>query len=163
MTTTTRPMLDEAALRRPDALLETSVPVRLGDGGDWLIPKPRIHYKPVGNELGYEITMMLGGEGFDGEFGRRYRAFEDARRRANDPDAAEGERDRFYDRLPGLRLGIYRAMLDRNYTLDDDQAQLLLTLELNGDADRELWMLATGQSGPKPSTAGETLDASLAV
>lgn len=132
--------LDETSLRRPD--FAGGTPVRLADGRDWTLPRPRVRFVPDDGPTGFATCLALAGAD-------DYQALLDAAAAAEaGPDVIRTE----------LALG--RRLLLANYDLTPGQVADLLQFGYDEAADPEAAALreaVTGVAfgrGPKPSAAG---------
>lgn len=139
---------DEAARRRPGIDAAGSVPVRLADGNEWLVPRPRIDLVPVFKD------------GILADVGRRY-SFGEAfyRKQAALADAAGGPAGPYL--LAAFDLAI--DLLGRNYDLDESDYQALIPYRDSDPASVAMWRaivaVASGDGppagdGPKAGDSG---------
>jgi hypothetical protein len=119
-----------------------SIPVTLGDGQDWLVPKPYLVQVLADDEVGYFFRSETGDEVFDG-------ALNDA--------LQEWERGDGRGRL-SAESRIFRIMLRRNYDLTGEQVSAVLRFRVSRDeldpAKQALLEIAQGLTGPKPGAGG---------
>lgn len=135
-------MLDERDFRREEIDLDRSVAVLMGDGGEWLLPKPWVEIHPVfegGRPVDKWLVFTYGPE-LDGLI-RAISEAEDGSLRI----------------LAAVGLGAY--LLRRNYELSDEQLAEVLVFRC-GDPESEAMVkaildVATGRTGPKPSRGGD--------
>lgn len=136
-----QPMLDEKALRRP-GFTEGST-VKLGDGQAWTFPKP---YLSMHTQVGPDGKLYAGSVF---TFGKDYAD------RLDDYIEAESE----FDRLV-IQLELAAGLLLRNYDLDNRALRRLISLDMDGDTDKdkEMWpsiqAVLFGRDVPKPSAVG---------
>ena len=129
-------MIDEASKRKPNFDACNSALVVLADGQAWHVPKPWLEIRPVFRR-GKAVTaypVLTSGEALD--------ALVDA--------VAEAD-----DRVTQISLiaSLAAHLLTWHYDLDDYDLDQLLSYRLNDEASanwiREVFAVATGQSGPK--------------
>jgi len=132
--------LDEKARRRDP--FAGGVPVVLGDGQEWSLPRPRIGFYPGVGEDG----SLRFGEQPESVFGRDYDALLDAYVEAEDGSAA----------IRSL-LSLAVDLLRRNYDLPPADLRTLLPRFYDDDGNTEMWRavadVAVGRS-PKPTPVG---------
>jgi hypothetical protein len=129
-------VLDERGLLRPECDERNSVPVRLADGNDWLLPKPwvEIHASFRGGKAEATFPILTHGPELDALV------------------EAVGEcQDNAAILCGAATLGAY--LIRRNYDLDDSQLDQLFAFR-PGDADSWGWIsavmdVATGTGGSR--------------
>jgi len=137
VSTSTR--LDETALRRPE--FAGGVPVQLGDGQVWTLPKPGLMLRP---EFGPDGRPTFGK--FRPAWGEDYEAKVDAFLEASDG----------FDQIVAL-LVLAVDLLERNYALDDGAIGQLLPRIIGDEANDAMWEAVRDVAlgvGPKPTPAG---------
>lgn len=134
-------MLDERDHRREGIDIDRSVPVRMGDGGEWLLPKPWVEVHPIfdgGRPVDRWLVFTYGPE-LDGLI-RAIAEAEDGSMRI----------------LAAVGLGAH--LLLRNYDLSDDQLAEVLVFRCHDPESesmvRAILDVATGRTGPKASRGG---------
>jgi hypothetical protein len=131
-------MLDEKALRK--ATFQEGIMVRMADGQDWMLPKPRIRLKPRIVDGKVEIG---GGPSFGPDFDDHL----DILFGVSDADPAERLR---------IKFEVAVRLLAANYDLKPDDFAKLIILEPGDPASDERWeQLSSALMGnaPKPSPA----------
>lgn len=131
----------EAARRRESLDVPRSVPVKMGDGVEWLLPKPWVEVHPV-FENGKPVDRWL-----VFTYGPELDALVKAISEAEDAGVRI---------LAAVGLGAH--LLLRNYDLSDDELATVLVFR-SGDPESEAMVrgildVATGRTGPKPSRGG---------
>jgi hypothetical protein len=129
-------MIDERSKRKPNFDECNSAPVVLADGQRWHVPKPWLEIRPVfhGGRAVRAHAAITSGPDLD--------AMIDA--------VADAE-----DRVTQISLvaSLAAHLLLWHYALDDDELDQLLAFRLSDEASaiwiREIFAIATGQSGPK--------------
>ena len=134
-------MLDEAAKRKPNWSERDSVAVAFADGQEWRVPKPWLEIRPRFVDFVARTTYPVY------TCGPRLDALLDA---IGDADAA-------FDRLAATAT-LAAELLCFHYELDDDDLDELLAYR-QGMPESMGWIgrvieIATGQNGPKASSAG---------
>lgn len=115
-------MMDEAALRRPDFDETTSVPVVLGDGQAWHLPKPMLWtFIPV-------VRDGKATAGATGSFGPAYDALVE---RLDDAEEFGAKVEALFD----LAIDLLR----RNYDIPDDRYARLLPFRPADEANQRMW------------------------
>ncbi len=131
-------MLDEKALRKPEFSLGTRV--RLADGQEWTLPRPRLRFNPRVTPAGVTVESKLG-------FGPEADHLLDILWGVVPADPVERLRARFE---------IVVQLLAANYDLKPDDFASLLILEPGDPASENRWNEigeAIAGQAPKPSPA----------
>jgi len=134
-------MIDEKTRRKPNFDERNSSPVVLADGQTWHLPKPWLELRPVFRD-GKPVTaygLLTSGAELD------------------ELVEAIGEAETFRAQVVGAASLAARLLL-HHYDLSDADLDELLRFRVSDPASLA-WMenvieIATGQSGPKPSGAG---------
>lgn len=132
-------MIDEASRRRPGA---SGVPVMLGDGKEWLLPRPVLGFAP---EFGEDGSVRFGEKPVR-SFGPAYDALVDAFVETDD-GVAEAN----------ALLALAVDLLRRNYTVSPADLVVLLPRWFGDEANAEMWREIAGVAlgrAPKPTPAG---------
>lgn len=134
-------MLDEAAKRKPNWSERNSAPVVLADGQSWWVPKPWLEIRPVfrGGRAVSAYPVPTQGPELDELV-----------------DAMAECEDRAGQVMAAASLAAH--LLCWHYELTDAELDGLLAFRLLHDESaewmREIFAIATGQSGPKVWSAG---------
>lgn len=134
-------VLHEPSHRRPEWSESRGEWITLGDGQQWLVPKPVISLRPM------VIGGKMAGRRIATDFGRE---FNNLRQATN--DAIESEDGVGYENgvfaLAIMMLGIFYEIADADYE------ELLDSAKLPDDFLLQVWRVASGQA-PKLLTAGD--------
>jgi hypothetical protein len=133
-------VLDEKALRRPG--FRDDVRVRLADGQEWSLPKPRVKLSRRTGQDGSRRLVETAELGPD--YAGHLEAYEEA------CESGEGAALAMFD--------LAAALLRENYTLTDQQADTLLEFRPDDPENDVLWgaILSTARGrAPKPSGSGD--------
>ena len=126
--------LNEKALRKPSWDEQSGTWITLADGQEWLLPKPWVKRRPSLVDGTYVFGTKT-------EFGAEFDAL-----------VAQAETNW----LPAMAaLGVF--LLQRNYTLTDDETLDLLTLDSRSEVPwtRGVYAAANGNDAPKPGSDGD--------
>jgi hypothetical protein len=130
--------LDEKSLRKPGFV--EGIKVKLADGQEWMLPKPKLRFKPKIIDGRVEIS---GGPSFGPEFEDKL----DVLFGVTDADPSERLR---------VKFEVAVRLLAANYNLEPDDFAELIVLEPGDAASDERWeQLSNAIMGivPKPSPA----------
>jgi hypothetical protein len=134
-------VLDEQAKRKPNFSERNSAPVVLADGQSWWVPKPWFEVRPVfqqGRAVNAYPVLTNGPE------------LDELVTAMTDCD------DRMSQVTAAASLAAY--LLAWHYDLADPELDQLLAFRADNEGSltwlREVFAIATGQSGPKVSSAG---------
>lgn len=137
-------MLDEKALRKPGFV--EGARVKLGDGQEWLFPKPRLRFVPGRAEDGsFELKNRL-------TFGKHRQADLDATLAGPVDDGEQA----LYEWIQARTRLVCGLLLD-NYSLEDAALEVLLPVEFSDEDNRTMWRDIHGVimgHEPKPSAVG---------
>ncbi len=137
--------IDEMARRRPDFL--DGVPVRLADGQQWVLPKPKARFAFAGD--GYSVQLSCGPTITDED--RAYQAAYDAHNAATEADEST-----FRD-IVSAQMRLAGALLRRNYQLSDDELSSLIVFAYDEtdaayfEIKETVLSIALGRGAPKAS------------
>lgn len=106
--------IDEMARRRPDFL--DGVPVRLADGQEWVLPKPKARFAFAGD--GYSVQLSCGPTITD-EDRECHRLYETN-------NALVAASDSTFGQVVSIQMQLSAALLRRNYTLTDEEVGTLI-------------------------------------
>ena len=151
-------MIDEASRQRPDWI--EGNPIKLEDGQDWHFPKItkefRVHARsPRDAAFGVGVSPVETNRRFGAAFWAKHRAMTEAI--ANQPangsdEAAEAAVARFQ-----AVADVAWDLLERQYTLSEDELVELLPLILGDEDNKAVWDAIIDHAlgiSPKPSPAG---------
>jgi hypothetical protein len=129
-------MLDEKTVRKPDLDEMTSAPVVLGDGQEWLLPKPWLEIRPVfrRGRIADTVPTLTCGPEFDSL--------------KNAVHEAAGEN------VIAAAADLTAFMLLKNYDLADEQLGPVLTFREGNTWVRDVMRHANGDNAPKAGSAG---------
>ena len=134
-------LLDEKAKRKPNFDERNAAPVVLADGQPWFVPKPWLEIRPVfrGGKAVSAYPVITCGPSLD--------ALVDAVAEADDGMVQIS-----------FVASLAAHLLCWHYDLTDPELDQLLAFRVHDDASlnwtREVFAVATGQSGPKVCRAG---------
>ena len=120
-------MIDEMSRRRED-FLDDSIPVKLLDGQEWFLPRPRIKFFVAGNENGYEIKQTLSDPEIDKKFIALHKRYEKLSSGEEEKSVSIGE-------MASIEFGWVQCLLARNYTLTPDEMGELVGWEYGNSDD----------------------------
>lgn len=135
--------IDEKTRRRPDFL--DGVPVRLADGQEWVLPKPKARFAFSGD--GYAVQLSCGPAvtDEDREYQRLYEAYNAVTESDESTDAD----------VIRAQMHLAAALVRRNYDLSDADLGTLLVFAYRDDDEpyytlkQTVMQLALGRGAPK--------------
>jgi len=136
--------IDEKTRRRPDFL--DGVPVRLADGQEWVLPKPKARFAFSGD--GFSVQLSCGPVATDEDdvFGSLFTTYQSVIGRSDTTDME----------LIAVEMRFSAAILRRNYRLTDEELGRLLVFSYDPEDEPYYSMraailaVATGRNAPKP-------------